>query len=470
VLAKTKPDLVIACYGMNDGIYYPLSPERTKAHQDGMVRLREKVTAAGAKMIHLTPPVFDPLPIQKRLLPAGLDQYPQPYAGYDEVLSHYAQWLLSMKDKSGWQVLDIHGPMQAALAEARRTDPQFTFAKDGVHPNAAGHLVMARPLLQAWDLKVTADGKPDHVNGAAIFGLIQQKQELLRNAWLTETGHKRPGVAPGLPLTEAEAKAAELDAQARAFAQAKEPMFAGNASQWNGYTKYDFTVDGKPVLVVAPKQPAPGRPWVWHGEFFGHKPAPDIALLGQGFHIVYMSLPNMLGSPPAVKHWNACYKELTTRYGLNAKPSLVGLSRGGLYVYNWAIANPDKVSSIYGDAPVCDFKSWPGGKGKGKGDPTNWGYVLKLWNFEDEAQALAAKVNPIDNLAPLAKHHVPLLHVYGDADEVVPADENTLIIAERYKAMGGPITLIPKPGVGHHPHGLEDSTPIVQFIAKHAAR
>jgi hypothetical protein len=30
---------------------------------------------------------------------------------------------------------------------------------------------------------------------------------------------------------------------------------------------------------------APGRPWAWHGEFFGHKPAPDIALLGKGMHV-----------------------------------------------------------------------------------------------------------------------------------------------------------------------------------------
>ncbi len=59
--------------------------------------------------------------------------------------------------------------------------------------------------------------------------------------------------------------------------------FPGQVSDWNGFQRYDFEVDGKPVLVVAPRQPAPGRPWVWHGEFFGHKPAPDIALLGTRF-------------------------------------------------------------------------------------------------------------------------------------------------------------------------------------------
>ena len=75
VLEKAKPQLVFACYGMNDGIYYPLGAVRTKAFQDGMKKLHDKVTATGARIVHLTPPVFDPVPIKARLLPAGLDKY-----------------------------------------------------------------------------------------------------------------------------------------------------------------------------------------------------------------------------------------------------------------------------------------------------------------------------------------------------------------------------------------------------------
>lgn len=245
--------------------------------------------------------------------------------------------------------------------------------------------------------------------------------------------------------------------------------YPGQKSDWHGFARYDFEIGGKPVLIVVPDQPADGRPWVWHGEFFGHKPAPDIALLKQGFHIVYTRFPDQLGSPAAVAHWNTCYKDLTSRFELAPKVALVGLSRGGLYCYNWAIANPEKVACIYGDAPVCDFKSWPGGKGKGKGSLRDWQLVLQTYGFKDDAEALAYDKNPVDQLAPLAKAGVPLLHVYGDADDVVPWDENTGVIAERYKKLGGSITLIAKPGVGHHPHGLDDPTPIVEFIRKHAA-
>lgn len=263
------------------------------------------------------------------------------------------------------------------------------------------------------------------------------------------------------------------------------PAFPGKRSQWQGFDRYDYQVDGQPVLVVAPAKPAAGNPWVWHGEFFGHKPAPDIELLKRGCHVVYMRAPNLLGAPVAVQHWNALYQDLTQR-GLGPRPALVGLSRGGLYCYNWAIANPSKVACIYGDAPVCDFKSWPGGqplarrtrnKGnksnesasrwRGKGSPRDWQLVLETYKFPNEAAALAYRGNPVDSLQSLAEAGVPLLHVFGDADAVVPWKENTGLLAKRYQQLGGTIQLIRKPGVGHHPHGLDDPTPIVEFILKH---
>jgi len=148
VLAQTKPELVIACYGMNDGIYFPLSDERMAAHQQGILKLREKAAAAGAEIIHLTPPVFDPLPIKARTLPAGLDAYPGPFEGYNSVLDAYSDWLLSQAKTAGWSVLDLHGPMNAALAEARKTDPAFTYAKDGIHPNDAGFRLLADNLAR----------------------------------------------------------------------------------------------------------------------------------------------------------------------------------------------------------------------------------------------------------------------------------------------------------------------------------
>ena len=56
--------------------------------------------------------------------------------------------------------------------------------------------------------------------------------------------------------------------------------------------------------------------------------------------------------------------------------------------------------------------------------------------------------------------------VYGDSDPVVPYDENGKYLEEFYRANGGDIVTICKPGCAHHPHGLEDQTPLVDFIEK----
>ncbi len=242
--------------------------------------------------------------------------------------------------------------------------------------------------------------------------------------------------------------------------------FPGQKSSWNGYDRYDFAVDGRNCLVVVPKAAAPGKPWIWRTEFFGHEPQADLALLAKGFHAVYIDVQNMYGAPVAMRHMDAFYDQLTQRYGLAKKTALEGFSRGGLFAFNWAAAHPDRVACIYADAPVCDFKSWPGGKGKGNGSPGDWQNVLQVYGLT-EAEALAYKLNPVDNLAPLAKAGVPLLHVVGDADDVVPLGENTAIVEHRYKQLGGQITVIVKKGVGHHPHSLKDPTPIVDFILKH---
>lgn len=221
VLAKAKPDLVIACYGMNDGIYYPLDAQRTKAFRDGITKLRDKAAAANAHVIHVTPPVFDPLPIKARVLPAGLDKYERPFEGYNQVLDAYSQWLLDMKAEKKWDVIDLHGPMNNALAEKRKTNPQFTFARDGVHPSPEGQVLIARTIADAWGLKIQEDGTPDHANGAAILKAVQKKHAILRLAWLSHVGHKRPGVPMGVPIEDAEKQAATLTAEAQGLAKAK---------------------------------------------------------------------------------------------------------------------------------------------------------------------------------------------------------------------------------------------------------
>jgi pimeloyl-ACP methyl ester carboxylesterase len=250
-----------------------------------------------------------------------------------------------------------------------------------------------------------------------------------------------------------------------------EPCTIDGATEtdFHGYKEFDFTMDGRACKVACPAEAAPGRPWVWRALFWGHEPQADVALLAKGFHVALIDVIELHGNDAAVAVFNKYHAFLTEKLGLSTRPALEGLSRGGLIAYNWASDNPDHVSCIYGDAPVCDIKSWPGGLGKGQGSPEDWKVCLAAWGL-DENTVKDFKRSPIDRLAPLAKAGIPLLHVVGDADDVVPVEENTQVLAERYRALGGSIEIISKPGVGHHPHSLVDPTPIVNFILKYAVR
>ena len=127
VLAATKPDLLFACYGMNDGSSLPPDASGTKRFAEAMTRLRETSIQAGVKRVVLcTPPVQDAKGEAREKF-------------HDENLSCYTAWLLS-KRADGWDVVDLHIPMRAALDAGRALDPTFEFAKDGVHPGPQGPL------------------------------------------------------------------------------------------------------------------------------------------------------------------------------------------------------------------------------------------------------------------------------------------------------------------------------------------
>jgi lysophospholipase L1-like esterase len=218
-LPKTKPDLVFACYGMNDGIYLPLDEARFAKFREGINWLHETVTAGGAQIIHLTPPTFHALDARPKPDADGNKPASQ-LGGYNLVLDRYAVWLLE-QPAHGWRVIDIHGPMNAYIEAQRKTNPDFVFAKDGVHPNADGHDLIADELIAAlapgdadwwrtFRAAIAADPK-----GAELRKLVHQHVHLLGDAWLNDVGHKRPGMAPGLPLPEAEAKAAGVEAKIR---------------------------------------------------------------------------------------------------------------------------------------------------------------------------------------------------------------------------------------------------------------
>ena len=242
-LAKTKPDLVVACYGMNDGIYSPFDVQRFAKYQDGLRLIRDAARKAGAKFWVLTPPPFDVQPIAQSALPEGRTQYPsgQPFVGYDTVLARYSAWIMEEGRHGEWNATDIHTPLNAYLVEQRKQHPEFAFAGDGVHLNATGHLLIAREVLHSWGAPTrmlpllsesAGDAKRDHLKA-----LIHDRQRLLTDAWLTDVGHKRPGMPTGTPVEQAIPKAAEMEREIRSLLPATSALFPGLPGDYHGFAR-----------------------------------------------------------------------------------------------------------------------------------------------------------------------------------------------------------------------------------------
>jgi len=208
-LKAIKPDVVTACYGMNDGIYHPFSETRFEAYKEGIRSLISKVDNQGARLYLLTPPPFDPVPMKNsgKLVPANGKEFAwfAIYEDYDEVLARYSEWILSLEGESGVAgVIDVRKPMLEFVKEQRKSNPQFTVSKDGVHFDEHAHWILAKTVLKAW-------GEADPVRPEdAFLKKVDQRQTLLRDSWLEHIGHKRPMKKKGKPIGDAKREAANL--------------------------------------------------------------------------------------------------------------------------------------------------------------------------------------------------------------------------------------------------------------------
>lgn len=245
--------------------------------------------------------------------------------------------------------------------------------------------------------------------------------------------------------------------------------YPGRKSQWFGFDCYDFQYDLWNAKLILPKQPAKGSPWIWNGYFFGWHPEMDSILLSQGVAVFYVNTSDLFGAPKAMAAWDQLYRYLTINYNLSKKVALEAVSRGGLYIYNFAKLYPERISCMYAEAPVCDIKSWPGGLKKSPGDPVEWQKLLKALSLTQE-QALLYKGNPIDSLEKLAKYQIPIWHTIGLTDSLAPNAENTFLLADLYRQVGGIVTIYPNTKTppdpawhGHH-FNIDDPAAAANFV------
>lgn len=219
--------------------------------------------------------------------------------------------------------------------------------------------------------------------------------------------------------------------------------------------QYDF--NGHQATVLIPDNH--NGKWVWKTEFFYAFDAAERALFDKGYARVYYHISNKYGDDESVRLMHAFQKDLVKRFNLTEKAILFGFSRGGLYAFNYALFYPECVSKIYLDAPVMNLHSWP------PKTIREYPEMLKCYSQTEESFK-EFKHSPIDALEEFTKNGIPLLLVAGDADTEVPMNDNCKYLIDYCKEHDIPLEYYIKPGCAHHPHSLEDVTPIVNFVER----
>lgn len=248
----------------------------------------------------------------------------------------------------------------------------------------------------------------------------------------------------------------------------------GETVEWYGFVRHNFELDGCKGFIVEPPNPAPGLPWSWcmqWAEAFVPR-TPALKLLERGFHHVYFDVFSTYMNPEGIKKVEKFYAMLQ-KMGFHKKAALTGMSYGGLFSWRWAQEHPETVAVIYADCPVCDLAFMAG-----RTEQNTSAELLEICRSEG-AKNMAAygaatpeelrnhPLSPLNNYNRIAEKKIPILVLRGGQDQTVLPKENIDIFEKCLKNAGGNIMVINRDAYGHHPHGMDDPRPLVDFILRH---
>lgn len=220
-----------------------------------------------------------------------------------------------------------------------------------------------------------------------------------------------------------------------------------------------FKLDGRDSVVVRPDNPLPGNPTVWRAEWFEAFDIVDKAMIAKGWHLCYHKVTSMYGSPTSIMYMRNFYEFAKQTFNLAKKPVLFGFSVGGLFSVNYAAAYPDEVAGMYLDAPVLDFHDWPCRPDLRE---NSWWRDCMKWNGLTEETLDDYTAIPLNKAKAVA--HIPMFIVAGLVDKVVRWEMNGARFIPKLEELGANFKVIVKPECDHHPHSLDDPTPVVEFI------
>jgi len=220
-------------------------------------------------------------------------------------------------------------------------------------------------------------------------------------------------------------------------------------------------LNGREVIIIHPEKP--NGKWALKTEYFDAFPEVQNILSGMGYYIVHIKNQTRWHLPSDTEARAELAQYMSERFNVSKKCVIIGMSCGGMQGIYFASKYPELVSCMYLDAPVVNLLSCPGGLGKG----SSFLEEFSAHTGMGLGELLAYRNHPLDHLPALVAHNIPIILVSGDSDTVVPYDENGKYINDSYTENNGTIKTIIKKGADHHPHGLADNSPIIDFILKY---
>jgi len=236
-------------------------------------------------------------------------------------------------------------------------------------------------------------------------------------------------------------------------------------SKWNGFDCIDFLFEDRKAIIVFPGDENKSDKWLLKTEYFDAFPQFEIDMVASGWHLVFIENKTPWCLDEDIERKSRFADFVKEEFGLYEKCVPVGMSCGGMIGVKFAARYPEKVSCLYIDAPVMNLLSCPANLGVAKSELT---YELFLEATGITlSELLGYREHPIDKMNILLENNIPIIMVAGDSDSVVPYCENGAILEKFYRENGGIIEVYIKPGCDHHPHGLEDTSPIMKFVKKY---
>lgn len=241
--------------------------------------------------------------------------------------------------------------------------------------------------------------------------------------------------------------------------------------KWMGYDCRKMKFEEHEAIIVSPKEETALGYLAVKTEYWDAFPeALELPLLEKGFHLCFLANENRWGTDQDLDRKARFIRFVQNEWNLKPKCVLIGMSCGGLFAVKMAARYPEMVGCMYLDAPVINYMSCPCGFGRGIRLNENHEEIMKALDIKTIGQLLAYRDMPLDKLDVLVKNRIPAVLVSGDCDQSVPYEENGILLEEAYRDAGIEIEVFIKPGGDHHPHGLPDPGPLVEFVLKQMER